>query len=86
MDRCHLKLQWNKSCIFSWNGKLPEGTPDGVELAGKMVDGNFEVGFDCYGVPIGSSKFISSELMEIAEEIVADAVKTWQVLSTNKQA
>ena len=35
---------------------------------------------------MGSSKFISSELMEIAEEIVSDAVKTRQVLSTNKQA
>ena len=37
-DRCHLQLQWNKSCIFSWSGTLPEGTPEGVELAGKELD------------------------------------------------
>ena len=22
-NRCNLKLEWNKSCIFSWNGILP---------------------------------------------------------------
>ena len=85
-NRCHLELQWNKSCIFSWTGVLPEGCPKGVELAGKMVDGNFEVGIDCYGVPLGSQKYITSELMEMAKEVASDAVKTRQVLSTNKQA
>ena len=85
-DRCHLQLQWNKSCIFSWSGILPEGTPEGVELAGKEVDGVFESGFDCYGVPMGTNKFVESELMVLAKVIAEDAKKTRELLVTNKQA
>ena len=85
-DRCHLKLQWSKSHIFSWDGVLPEGTPEGVELAGKVIDGVFEVGIDCYGVPIGTDKFVKDELMVAAKEIAADAKKTRELLAPNKQA
>ena len=85
-ERCHLQLQWGKSHIFSWSGTLPEGSPAGVELAGKVVDGVFEVGFDCYGVPMGTDKYVSSELMVIADVIVRDAKKTRELLASNKQA
>ena len=85
-ERCHLKLQWSKSHIFSWDGALPEGTPEGVELAGKIIDGVFEVGFDCYGVPMGTDKFVTSELMVLAKEIAADAKKARELLSPHKQA
>ena len=85
-DRCHLQLQWNKSHIFSWSGLLPEGSPEGVELAGKEVDGVFEVGFDCYGVPMGTNNYVTSELMVLAREIAEDAKKTRELLATNKQA
>ena len=85
-ERCHLQLQWEKSCIFSWDGQLPAGTPDGVELAGKLIDDNFEVGFDCYGVPMGTDKYIETELMERAKEIVADAKKATELLSCNRHA
>ena len=84
--RCHLQLQWEKSAIFSWSGKLPEGSPTGVKLAGRMIDDRFENGFDCYGVPIGSEKYITSEIKDIAVSIANDAMKTVEVLSTNKQA
>ena len=85
-DRCHLQLQWSKSNIFTWSGILPEGTPEGVEAAGKYVDGQFEVGFDCYGIPMGTDKYISSELFSTAREIVKDATKTRELISSNKQA
>ena len=85
-ERCHLQLQWSKSHIFSWNGTLPESAPAGVELAGKIVDGVFEVGIDCYGVPVGTNKYVSSELMVTATDIVRDAKKTRELLSPNKQA
>ena len=29
-NRCGLTLQWNKSCIFTLNGVLPEGSPSAV--------------------------------------------------------
>ena len=51
-----------------------------------MVDGLFEVGFDCYGVPMGTDKYIKSELFVTAEEIVKDAVQTRELLGPNKQA
>ena len=46
----------------------------------------FEVGFDCYGVPMGTDKFVTSELMVLAREIAADAKKTRELLTPNKQA
>ena len=57
-----------------------------MQLAGKVVDGVFECGFDCYGVPVGTDKFITEELMSTAREIVADAEKATQLLSSNRQA
>ena len=44
-------------------------------MAGKVLDGVFEAGFDCYGVPMGTNKFVSNELRVKAEKIVADAEK-----------
>ena len=85
-ERCHLRLQWEKSHIFSWDGVLPEGSPEGVELAGKEVDGQYEVGIDCYGVPLGTKAFIKSELRAKAEEIKADAELATELLSSNRQA
>ena len=41
-ERCHLQLQWEKSAIFSWSVILPEGSPTGVKLAGRMIDDRFE--------------------------------------------
>ena len=85
-ERCHLRLQWNKSRIFSWDGVLPDGAPEGVEIAGKEISNIFHAGFDCYGVPMGTNEFVHSELMKSAKNIVADAERTKQVLAVNKQA
>ena len=85
-DRCHLQLQWDKPSIFSWNGELPAGNPAGVKVAGEVMDGSFECGIDCYGVPVGSYKFINKDLMGRAWEIVNDAEKATQLLSCNRQA
>ena len=65
---------------------MPKGTPEGVKVAGKVIDGLFEAGFDCYGVPMGTNKSISSELRVKEEKIVADAEKTKELLSPDKQA
>ena len=88
-DRFQLQLQWAKSEIFSWDGKLPEGAPDGVRVAGKVIDDKFEVGFDCYGVPMGASPYrpyIQSELMVRAEEIMEDGRKAVHLFRSNRQA
>ena len=85
-SRCGLQVQLSKSQIFSWDGLLPAEAPQDVELAGKMVDGNFEVGFNCYGVPMGTPAYRTSELREKAEVIVADAEKVEDLLCGEKQA
>ena len=43
--RCTLQLQWCKPSIFTWKGVLPKGLPEGVKLAGQVVDDTFEVGY-----------------------------------------
>ena len=45
-------------------------------IAGQIIDGSFKVGLYCFGVHIGTDKFIRFELFLIAEEIVKDAVNT----------
>ena len=43
-EKCNLVLQRSKSQVFSWDGILPEGTPDGMVLAGEKMDGVFQGG------------------------------------------
>ena len=86
LERCNLQLQWSKSSIFTWSGELPSNAPAGVQIASKIVNGCSEVGFDCYGIPIGSDNFIKSEVKSVAEKIVQNAQKTSDLLSTDRQA
>ena len=51
---CHLQLERTKTQTFTWDATLPLETPDGLTLAGEEVDGNFEPGFLCYGVSVGT--------------------------------
>ena len=52
--RFNLELQWSKSSIFTWSGIPPSDVPNDVKIAGKMIENEFQVGFDCYGIPIGT--------------------------------
>ena len=85
-DRCHLRLQWTKTQLFSWNADLPADVPVGMFLAGEMVDGLFERGFKIYGIPIGTDKCITCKLMQRAEQILKDAKQTVTVLNTDRKA
>ena len=85
-DRCRLRLQWTKTQIFTRDGVLPAGTPAGLTIAGDEVDGIFECGFDCYGIPIGTDKYVIRKLEEKAQEIAMDARKTVELLATDRQA
>ena len=66
--RCGLRLQWNKTQVFSWDGDLPPDAHPLLTLAGETVDGVFERGFMCYGIPIGTDNFVRAKLQEKAEE------------------
>ena len=87
-QRCGLTLQWNKSKVFCREGDLPEAAAavPGLKLGGEQVGDNFLRGLMVFGVPIGSDAFISHKLREAADQIIADAEKTKEVLTGNKQA
>ena len=56
--------------VFSWEGDLPADSPPGITLAGEEVDGVFERGFECYGIPIGTDNYVKYKLKCKAGEIV----------------
>ena len=51
-EKCGLKLQSSKCEVFSWTGVLPASCPEDLSLAGQEVDGAFQPGFLCVGVPV----------------------------------
>ena len=72
--------------VFTWEGDLPVSTPAGITLAGVEVDGVFERGFECYGIPIGTDNYVKHMLKAKASEIVNDAKRTVELLSVDRQS
>ena len=85
-EQCLLRLQWSKTEIFSWDGVLPAGCPAGISRAGEESIEGFRPGFLCYGVPVGTPEYASSQLWERARKISKDAKKTVDVLRGERQA
>ena len=50
--KCNLELQWTKCKVYKREGDLPPNTPQRLTLAGEMVDGEFQRGFICFGIPL----------------------------------
>ena len=63
-QQCLLVWEKTKTEVFSWSGILPEGCTDGLTRAGLEIDGIFEPGFLCYGVPVGTDKYVEYMLSE----------------------
>ena len=85
-ERCCLRLQLDKSSLFSWYGQRPVGTPADIQMAGGMVEGRFLPGFLCYGSPVGCDEYVELKLTEIAVKILEDAQKSVEVLHLDRQA
>ena len=85
-ERCHLRLQLDKSSLFSWEGDLPDDTPPEIQLAGCVTGDRFLRGFICYGCPVGEDEYVSVKLKEVADKILEDARKTTELLQQDKQA
>ena len=79
-----LGLEYLAGSLPSWFYRA--NVPVGMALAGEMVDGLFERGFEIYGIPIGTDKYITCKLMQRAEQISKDAKQTVTVLNTDRQA
>ena len=62
-NKAGLVLQVTKSEVYSANGEMPPEAPDGFVNAGTVVQDQFQPGFLCYGVPIGTDEYVLNMLM-----------------------
>ena len=85
-QRCGLEIRWDKSEVYQREGDLPDYAMAGLTLAGEEVDGDFLRGTVFFGVPIGSPEFVSHKLHQLKDSIVSDAVRTREVLGSDRQA
>ena len=79
-EECGLTLQRQKTEVFAW-GELPPDTPPELKRAGMTVDGVFEPGFDCYGIPLGTNAFVRHTLQQKAAEVKRDMEGRWSPTS-----
>ena len=84
-EECGLTLQRQKTEVFSW-GELPPGTPGELRRAGSVVAGEFEPGFDCYGIPLGSDAYVGQALWEKGLQVKRDMEQVAATLSQDSQA
>ena len=55
---CGLELQMSKTEIYTHDGVVPTNAPSGLINAGQHLNGNWNPGFLCYGVPIGTDQYV----------------------------
>ena len=56
-DKCLLHLQVSKTEVFSWDGVLPPQAPQDMKVAGAQVGEEWQPGFVCYGIPVGTPAY-----------------------------
>ena len=85
-EMCGLVLQRCKTEVFTWDGILPAGTPPGLVRAGEDVEGHWEPGMICYGIPIGSDMYVKLKLDEKVAELEGDVQTVCEVLQDEHQS
>ena len=83
--RCCLHLQREKTMVYC-RGELPSSTPVGLLRAGVSVDGVFQPGFECVGVAVGSSLYVSQWLDGKVDKMSQVVEKTCTLLEEDLQA
>ena len=83
--RCGLRLQEEKTEPFSGRD-LNQEELFGMKKAGVLLEDGFAPGFICYGIPVGSPRYVSHMLKERAEEIVKEAEEITEILCEDSQA
>ena len=68
-EHCGLERQLTKCFVYSGNGVRPAAMPDMLPLAGEIFDDQFEPGFVCYGVPIGTNNYMANMLDRKVNEV-----------------
>ena len=85
-ESCSLKLERSKTEVFTWSDKLPDNTPEGLTVAGSIVDQIFLPGFMCYGIPIGTKEYVRHQLSEKVQEVAKEVEEIVSVLDGEGQA
>ena len=83
LENCLLRLQVSKTEVFSWEESLPEQTPPEMKRAGEVVDGEWENGFMCYGIAVGSDN-VRNRLMAKVDEVTDQLNSVRKVLGPQK--
>ena len=78
-EQCLLTWEKRKTEVFTWSG-----TP-GLTRAGCFIDGEFEPGFLCYGVPVGTDRYIENMLEKKIEDIARAARNSCDALDEQRQ-
>ena len=84
--QCLLVWEKTKTEVFSWDGIVPLNATAGLTRAGTTINGVFEPGFLCYGVPVGTDIYVEHMLHEKLTEIARIAKNTCDILDEERQA
>ena len=85
-EHCGLELQRSKTEVYGMDEAISVSSLGDLVRAGITVDGSWEPGFLCYGVPIGSDKYVTHMLGAKMDEIEEQAEQVLNVLIEEKQA
>ena len=79
-EHCGLELQRSKTEVYGMDEAISVSSLGDLVRAGITVDGSWEPGFLCYGVPIGSDKYVTHMLGAKMDEIEEQAEQVLNVL------
>ena len=82
---CQLVLERSKTEVFSWQ-ELEEELPMELTRAGTIVDGQFEPGFICYGIPVGSRAYVRHHLHLKVLDVTREVEQVFDTLEGEGQA
>ena len=85
-EKCLLVWEKTKTEVFTWSGNVPVNCTPGLLRAGTVVDGQFEPGFLCYGVPVGTDAYVEYMMEEKMLEIARSAKNSCNVLNGESQS
>ena len=80
LQTCNLHLQVSKTRVYLKSGEKPEEAPEDMPRAGKIVDGQWQAGFQCYGVAIGTQAYVQHILKVKIDELKQDLDKVMDLL------
>jgi hypothetical protein len=83
-ENCSLVLQRTKTEIYNQiNDTQPQ---NGLAAAGKMIDNNWEPGMLCYGVPVGTDRYVMHMLDIKVDELENEVATITEILEDERQA